>query len=348
MYSVLATALLLAAAAALPTPHTDPLSKMPAHMTLHAPFTPFKFDAQRSLNATTAGIEALAKQAASFGVNTVWVPGGMGQFETLSVSERKQLLELWAPAAKKHNIYLIAHVGTNSIGEAKDLATHAAGLDGVDAIASVPPFYEHTTDVDAIVDFLAAISAAAPALPMFYYHIPAMTLATIKVAQLFAAANATDAATGATRLPALAGVKYVSPDLHDWFELVTTWNATKALLFAPEPKLASFSLGTGKGCVLAEDFYAPTYLRMRLKYYTEGQSSASAEQAWKYSASAVVSSHGGSAERVLYRTFPYTKDVIDLGPPRLPATPFDEAQYDSLIKGLQAVGFYNQMKPPGA
>lgn len=340
---MLATALVLVhTAAALP----GSLSKMPDHMTLHAPFTPFKYDAQRSLNATTEGIEALARQAASFGVNTVWVPGGLGQFETLTVAERKHLLELWAPAAKKYNIYVIAHVGTNSIGEAKELAAHAASLDGVDAIASVPPFYEHTTDVDAIVDFLAPIAAAAPTLPFFYYHIPAMTLANIKIAELFAAANATDAKTGGARLPTLGGVKYVSPDLHDWFEIVNKWNATKALLFAPEPKLAAFSLGTGRGVVLAEDFYAPTYLRMRLKYYTKGQEAASAEQAWKYSADSIISSHGGSAKRALYRSFPLTKGAIDLGPPRLPAQPFDESQYDSMIKGLQAVGFYNQMKPP--
>ena len=75
MSTLLATALVLVhPAAALP----GSLSKMPDHMTLHAPFTPFKYDAQRSLNATSEGIEALARQAASLGVNTVWVPGWDG------------------------------------------------------------------------------------------------------------------------------------------------------------------------------------------------------------------------------------------------------------------------------
>jgi N-acetylneuraminate lyase len=57
------------------------------------------------------------------------------------------------------------------------------------------------------------------------------------------------------------GVKYVSPDTNDWFLSVNAFNSTYALLFAPEPKLQSFALGFGRGTVLAEDFYAPTYIR---------------------------------------------------------------------------------------
>ena len=97
----------------------------------------------------------------------------------------------------------------------------------------------------------------------------------------------------------------MSPDLHDWFEIVNKWNATKALLFAPRAQAGRVQPWDGQGCgTRGEDFYAPTYLRMRLKYYTKGQEAASAEQAWKYSADSIISSHGGSAKRALYRSFP--------------------------------------------
>ena len=44
------------------------------------------------------------------------------------------------------------------------------------------------------------------------------------------------------------------------------FNSTHSLLFAPEPKLASFSLAPGHGVILAEDYFAQTYVRMRAAY----------------------------------------------------------------------------------
>ncbi len=57
------------------------------------------------------------------------------------------------------------------------------------------------------------------------------------------------------------GVKYVSSDTNDWFLSVNAFNSSYALLLAPEPKLQWFGLGFGRGAILAEDFYAPTYIR---------------------------------------------------------------------------------------
>ena len=268
------------------------LSQMPDHMVLSAPYTPTNSTGE-GLNASAANIDRLAAQAAAFGVTTVWVPGSMGQFDTLTIDERKALVEAWAPAAKKHGLYLvqptiepwtttpvgqkcsglrwsdvrshvvqIAHVGTGSIGEAQELAKHAQRC-GAPAIATVPPYYEYTTDVATIARFLALVGAAAPSLPLFYYHIPSHTRASIKVAELFevAAAPANGTAGTAALVPTLAGVKFVSSDQSDWFELVQHWNSSRALLYAPEPKLASFSLGTGRGTVRAHSRRACGRLR---------------------------------------------------------------------------------------
>lgn len=275
------------------------LQLMPEHMVLSAPFTPFLHNF--SLNATKQGVNSLAAQAKAFGVTTVWVPGSMGQFDTLSIAERKQLLEAWVPAAKANGLYLIAHIGTSSTVQSAELAAHASAL-GAPAIATVPPYYERTTDVDSICAFLAAIGAAAPQLPLFYYHIPALTGASIKVGSLFrAAATPANASASAPRVPTLAGVKFVSTDFADWLDLVSEFNASRALMFAPEPKLASFALGFGRGTVLAEDFFAPTYLRMRQSFLRGDQASAVTEQQFKLAASAVISKYGGgSAERALY------------------------------------------------
>jgi len=324
------------------------LSQMPDHMVLSAPYTPTNSTGE-GLNASAANIDRLAAQAAAFGVTTVWVPGSMGQFDALTIDERKALVEAWAPAAKKHGLYLIAHVGTGSIGEAQELAKHAQRC-GAPAIATVPPYYEYTTDVATIARFLALVGAAAPSLPLFYYHIPSYTRASIKVAELFevAAAPANGTAGTAALVPTLAGVKFVSSDQSDWFELVQHWNSSRALLYAPEPKLASFSLGTGRGTVLAEDFFAPTYLRM-LAHYRQGNAvGAAREQSFKLAAMGIIGAFGGAAaERALYRDFPLTRG-FDFGPPRLPKAPFDESRYATLHARLEEIGFWEQLVPPAS
>lgn len=311
------------------------LEAMPEEMVLHAPYTPFRAD--YSLNATKTMVDGLAAQAAAFGVTTVWVPGTMGQFETLTIAERKELVARWVEAGHRHGLYIIAHVGTNSIEEARDLAAHAQKV-GADAIASVPPFYGSVTDVDAIVAFLGEIAKGAAELPLFYYHIPGTTHATIKAMDLFASAQNNG-------LHSLMGVKYVSTDMGDWFNLVATYNTTKALLFAPEPKLASFGLGIGRGTVLAEDFFAGTYRRMKQSFFSSSSASTNAtlEQAWKLAAGAVFGQYGGgSAERTVYGRFPHTCE-LDLGPPRLPSKPITQEQKKELFKALDSIDFWNRL-----
>jgi dihydrodipicolinate synthase/N-acetylneuraminate lyase len=81
---------------------------------LNAPFTPFRYDSGRSLNVDV--VPQLAANAKSLGVNTVWIPGSMGlsshfiftvltfsgQFETMTVAERKALAEAWVESGHIH------------------------------------------------------------------------------------------------------------------------------------------------------------------------------------------------------------------------------------------------------
>ena len=72
---------------------------------LYAPLTPFHNDTTRSVLSLLAfthhthpptvssinldGIPALAKTAADYGVTVVWTCGGMGEFYSLTLDERK-------------------------------------------------------------------------------------------------------------------------------------------------------------------------------------------------------------------------------------------------------------------
>ena len=308
------------------------LSEMPENVILSAPYTPYKNDELRTLNATEENIYLLAKNAKRLGVNLVWVPGSMGQFQALTVDERKTLLEYWVKAAKDLDIYVVAHVGSNCIQKSRELAAHAAAV-GANSIASVPPFYLYepvTSDanIDIVLDYLKEISMAAPNLPFFYYHI---------VPNIFQQSITEFLTDATTKFPHLIGIKWVKLNFADWFASVRQYNKTHALLFAPEPKIASFSLGSGRGVVLAEDFYAPTYLNMQNLYYKNEQDAASAEQEWKYNAEAIFGKYGGTAaKRVTYEKF----IGFDMGPSRRPLLPF-VGNKEELFNELDGIGFFN-------
>ena len=67
------------------------LSELPENVILSAPYTPYKDDELRSLNATEDNVYRLASNAKRLGVNLVWVPRSMGQFQALTVDERETL-----------------------------------------------------------------------------------------------------------------------------------------------------------------------------------------------------------------------------------------------------------------
>jgi hypothetical protein len=89
-----------------------------------APWTPFAADG----SVNVAVIPTLAQSAASDGCNVVWIGGGMGEFDTLSTTERNTLASAWVAAAKPLGLYTIVHVGTTVQADAIAMAAHAAAI----------------------------------------------------------------------------------------------------------------------------------------------------------------------------------------------------------------------------
>ena len=143
-------------------------------MTLHSAYTPFGPLPEQAVNVTA--VPTLAKRAKAQGVNTIFVSGSMSEFDTMTVAERKSLIEAWLSAAQEHHMYTIVNVGTTVKADAKELAKFA-DKNGADAIATVPPYYTRCDDIPTLVDWLADVASAAPDLPLWYYHIPGWWLA---------------------------------------------------------------------------------------------------------------------------------------------------------------------------
>ena len=186
---------------------------------------------------TTAGalaadvVQTQASFLAANGIRTVFITGTTGESHSLTREERLMLYRAWAAAGPAHGLEVIAHVGSNSINDAKALARSAGGF-GFRAIATLAPSYFKPGSVDALVDWCAAIAAEAPDVPFYYYDIPSFTGVALPIERFLSAA--------APRIANLVGVKFSNPDLVSYrrsldvesgrFDL--PWGTDEALLAA--------------------------------------------------------------------------------------------------------------------
>lgn len=102
-----------------------------------ATFTPMNENGDVNLSI----IDKYADWVASTPIKGVFVCGTTGEFSSLTIEERKSILEKWVIAARKR-FKVIAHVGSNCQRDAMELAYHAEQV-GADAIASIAPSFSN-------------------------------------------------------------------------------------------------------------------------------------------------------------------------------------------------------------
>ena len=129
------------------------------------------------------------------GVAWVFVTGTTGESLSLSVAERKQLTDAWIATGTN----VIAHVGAESIRDARALASHAAAA-GAKAVGAMPPTFFKPATAAALASTISSICAAAAPLPCYYYHIPSMTGVNIPMIDFVKAIE--------PLAPTFAGIKY--------------------------------------------------------------------------------------------------------------------------------------------
>lgn len=101
-----------------------------------------------------------------------FVPGGStGEFATLSLDERKELMESVIKGVADR-APVCAGIGALNTAEALDLARHHAKI-GADALMVLPPFYE-PPGKDELRSYLKDIHDET-GLPLLYYNIPSIT-----------------------------------------------------------------------------------------------------------------------------------------------------------------------------
>ncbi|MBE8721099.1 dihydrodipicolinate synthase family protein [Sphingobacterium pedocola] len=222
-----------------------------------ATFAAYKKDGSIDLDAIPSYVEYLIEQ----NVSGVFVCGTNGEGPNLTVEERMAITEKYI-ASVAGRLLVFVHVGHSSIIEAQRLAAHAQEQ-GADYISSVSAFYFKPTSVNNLVDCMAQIAAAAPKLPFFYYHIPALTGIQIDMIQFLQLAE--------QKIPNLAGIKYTAATIHEYQACLHYKGGKFDILFGYDELLLPALAVGAKGAIGSTYNYGAKLYAKVMDYFSEGK-----------------------------------------------------------------------------
>ena len=288
-----------------------------------APHTPFKANGDVALKTIPDQARLLARN----GVIGAFICGTTGEGSSLTSDERRQVVESWM-ANKPAKLAIIVHVGHLCYRESQALAEHAQ-KSGATAVATIAPSFFKPTSVVELVDWCAGVAAAAPHLPFYYYHMPAMTGVTIGATAFLERAHG--------RIPNLAGVKFTHENLMDFSQAGQVAGGKYEILFGrDEILLAGLSLGALGAVGSTYNFAAPLFNRILRAHAAGHLAAARRDQAKAMTLISLLHRNGGlAAGKVAMKLI-----GLDLGPMRLPIRTLSAAQEKSLHSELKEVGFF--------
>lgn len=289
-----------------------------------APHTPFHADGTLAPDVIAQQARLLAKN----GVAGAFICGTTGEGASLTGDERRRVVEGWV-AARPASLAVIVHVGHLSLGEAAAFARHAQET-GADAIATIAPSFFKPGHVDELVGWCAQVAAAAPKLPFYYYHMPAMTGVTIPAEAFLRAA--------AGKIPTLAGVKFTHENLMDFSRSAELDGRKYNVLFGrDEILLSSLALGATGAVGSTYNFAAPLYRRIIEAYNRGDLATAQRDQSRAMEFIEVHNRYGGLvAGKAIMKLI-----GVDCGPVRLPLRAISAADETKLRADLEKIGFFD-------
>jgi N-acetylneuraminate lyase len=292
-----------------------------------ATFAAYNEDGSLNLEIIPELVEKLVRD----GVKGVYICGTNGEGPNMTVQERMAIAEAYVAAVQKR-ILVLVHVGHTSIAECRKLAKHAASI-GADAFSSVAAFYFKPVSVSNLVDCMAEIASAAPELPFYYYHMPALTGVGMDMVSFLE--------QGAQKIPNLAGIKYTASTL---FELQACLNYEggkfEVLSGYDEMLLSALAIGAVGAIGSTYTFAAPVYNEI-IRLFEERQIEAAQALQLKVVdfIRCFVKYPSIAAQRAIMKMLGY-----DLGPARLPLNPLSQQDFSSLQSELEAIGFFTLLK----
>jgi len=289
-----------------------------------APFTPMKRDGSLNLSQIPLYYEMLRAN----GVKGAFICGSTGEGVSLTNAEKKQVAEAWAKAANGSSDFkIITLLGGTSITDCRDLAIHAKEI-GLFAVAFTAPFYFKPATVHMLADTCAEVAAAVPAMPFYYYHIPALTGVGLPMYELLQAIDG--------RIPNFAGIKYTHEDFMDFLSCMNFQSGKYDMLWGrDENMLPALSIGT-KAAVGSTFNYAPSLYLDMIDAFNKGDL-AKAKDLQQISIDMIrlLGKYGGIATGKAYMKL----IGLDCGNFRLPVKNVTDEGFEQFKKDTEKLGF---------
>lgn len=306
---------------------------------IDAPFTPFLENSDVNL----APIPQYAQMLAKNGLRGVFINGSSGEGYMLTVDERKQLAEAWIKATRdlhtmnldgevmEEKFKVIVHVGSCCVRDARELARHAAEI-GAWGIGAMAPPFPKIGRVEELVKYCEEIASAAPALPFYFYHIPAFNGAFLPMVKFLEAVDG--------RIPNFAGIKYTFESIYEYNQCRLYGGGKFDMLHGQdETILPELAMGGAQGGIGGTTNY-------------NGRGLVGIIEAWKAGDIEKARALQNYAQEVINVICHFRGNIVggkrimkllglDLGPNRTPfqnITPEEETQ---LRKELEEIDFFN-------
>lgn len=298
------------------------------HGLIAATHTPFDADGQLNLRVVEKQVEHLLRN----GVRTAFIGGTTGESHSLTVEERLLLSQRWADAVRGSEMRFIVHVGSNCLADARRLASQAQSL-GATAIAALAPSYFKPKTLDALVACCVEVAGAAPAVPFYFYDIPALTGVQFPMPDFLALA--------ADRIPTLAGIKFTNADLMAYQKCLRAQAGRFDILWGmDEYLLGALALG-GSGAVGSSyNLAAPVYHRMMTAFRSGDLATARQEQFRSVEFIELLAEFGYMAAAKATMGFL----GVEVGPARLPHANLTAERCSQLRTALERLGFFDGCK----
>lgn len=300
------------------------IERMKLEGLIAATFTPF--DNAGKINL--AAIGPMVDRMVAEGISGIYINGSTGEGHSLTIYERKTLTEHFVRAVNGR-IKTIVNVGHNCLEDGRELAAHAASA-GVDAISAAPPTYYKITSELQLVKTLATITEAAPDLPFFYYHIPAITRVDLNMAVFLECSM--------ERLPSLHGIKFTAAQVDEFQYCRELYDGKYQILFGLDEMMLS-GLSAGATCMIGSTYnFMPHVYRAIITNFNAGNL-------------AEAKKLQGEAVKVIraflkFSSLPAQKAIMkmvgmDCGPVRLPLVDLTNDE-EALLKGeLMKMNFFD-------
>ncbi|WP_432800210.1 dihydrodipicolinate synthase family protein [Poriferisphaera sp. WC338] len=266
------------------------------------------------------------------GIGGLLVGGLTGEYASFSDQERMALHEAYVNAAN-NQIPIIAHVGHDVLESAKELARHAESIGADEILTSCPRLFKPASE-EALCDWCAPISAAAPNTPMFFYNSPVISGSGYAMTKYIEFAK--------QRIPTFRGIKFSAKDLYE-MNLCLQMNDDACSIYfgCDEMLLAALAMGANAATGSTYNYAAPLFCQL-LDHYEAGEmSEAQACMSRINQMISLLHEYGGGiiAGKAIMKMV-----GVDCGPTRLPLKNLSDAEYNALQDALTSIGFFDWLK----